>query len=103
MGKVMINDSEKRVYPRKRFKKTVECDCIVKQLNKLEVKKFRGLCIDISEGGIGMMTNVGVSKGQVLEIRIPVNTEDVKISAFAEVIWSRPINGKYKAGLRFLR
>lgn len=99
----MTNELEKRAYPRKRFKKTVECDCIIKELDKLEIKKFRGLCFDISEGGIGMVTNVGVSRGQVLEIRIPVNTEDVKISAFAEVMWSSPINGQYKAGLRFLR
>jgi len=56
--------------------------------------------VDISGDGLGLVTNVSLTQGNVLRLLIPIN--GVSLPVFAVVKWSEPCKDKFRAGLQFL-
>lgn len=94
---------EKRAHSRKIFNQIVAFEVTIEESNKRINKRFMGLCLDISDGGLGLTTNSAFKKGDVLELFLPVNILDLTLPTFAEVMWSMPDDGHFRTGLRFLK
>lgn len=58
-------------------------------------------CIDISNGGMGVLTDYMLHRGLIVKIYFPVE-ENVMIPIFAEVAWSSAIESGYRNGLCFI-
>jgi hypothetical protein len=77
------------------------------ELSEIESGRLRniqksGLGVDISAGGMGLTTDYQLHTGNVLKLYFPVAAGHAHLPVFTEVIWSRPADGGFKAGLRFL-
>ncbi len=62
--------------------------------------KAQGL--DISSYGLGLLTDYPLVRGMVLRLVLPAH-ESAAVPVFAEVAWSDPVGGRFRAGLRFLQ
>ena len=72
-------------------------------MDKLEKIYNDGVSVDISHGGLGMITNFPLTRGDVLyfepEIKLNDSTENISI-----VRWALEIEkNKYRVGLEFVR
>jgi len=67
-------------------------------------KPTRGTVVNVSTGGLCLMTDEALKVGQVLKMALPLPNVDATAPTLAEVRWvkkeSSPIS--YQAGLRFL-
>ena len=61
-----------------------------------------GFGVDISNGGIGLITDQPLKEGDVLKLLFPVNATSANIPVYTEVMWSNPVGGGFRIGLRFL-
>jgi hypothetical protein len=93
---------ERRSSSRRDFFKHVSFGTIIKKPDKVENKEFSGLCVNISERGLGMTTDHALKKGNIIEINLPVQNTDTTVPVFAEVKWSEPSREHFRVGLRFL-
>jgi hypothetical protein len=57
----------------------------------------KGMIIDLSDGGFGLETGYPLHKGHVITIR---RGEGDNIPSHGLVLWSKRVNGKFRAGLR---
>ena len=94
---------EKRKYKRRPFVKVLRYSALPIQTER--IKKINGecVCIDISEVGLGMVTDHLLKRGNVLffEPISEINGLKVKVSS---VIWAKEIEGNiYRVGLEFRR
>jgi hypothetical protein len=62
-----------------------------------------GLCLDISDDGLGFTVDVPLKKGEIIKLLIPASTARTSVPVFSEVIWARPTNDHFRTGLRFLQ
>lgn len=62
----------------------------------------KGICIDISSSGLGLVADCQLQKGEVMEVHVPVGVKDVTVKVFAEVRWSAFAGDITRSGLRFL-
>jgi hypothetical protein len=69
---------------------------------ELENITCEAIGVDISSSGLGVVTDYALKEGDVLKSRIPVIEMDTALPVYAEVVWSKPHNGKFRVGLRFL-
>ena len=60
-----------------------------------------GLGIDISETGLGMYVRQPLLKGEILMLRFPDSTI-ATAPVYAEVVWVRQENDRYRTGVKFL-
>ena len=82
---------ERRCYPRKKLEASVDYS----SENKADAK-------DISTGGICIVTEDVMSKGTVLFLVIPINSNGA-VHAIGEVIWSKKVSEKrFEIGIEFL-
>jgi len=68
-------------------------------LNELK----RGEGVDISEGGIGIVTRRGLRGGDVLKLYIPLGAVQTNVPVYCLVMWIKIAGQHFKAGLRFLK
>jgi len=68
-------------------------------------RSFNGDIENISAGGVCIITNNAVAPGRVAMLNLKVKDTDIRLPAFAEVKWTKPVGykGKYRIGLQFLR
>ena len=68
-------------------------------------RSFNGDIENISAGGACIITNNAVAPGRVAMLNLKVEDTDIRLPAFAEVKWTKPVGykGKYRIGLQFLR
>jgi len=64
--------------------------------------KYEALCTDISEYGIGLTTQCELKKTQIIKLFISLEKSKTKLPVFAEVVWTKEVDDRIKAGLRFL-
>ncbi len=65
-----------------------------------KAKTFKpGVSCDVSESGIGIVSESAIEPGQIIFIRPTDNSDDLKA---AVVKWSMKIGNKYRAGLMFI-
>ncbi|HTN42193.1 MAG TPA: PilZ domain-containing protein [Nitrospiria bacterium] len=63
-----------------------------------------GKLMNISNGGLCLLTDVSLKVGQVLKMALPLHSVEATAPTLAEVRWVRKEDsqGSYQAGLRFL-
>lgn len=57
--------------------------------------------VDISKGGLGIVTDSELKIGQIVKIYFPI-AEDLLIPVFAEVLWSNSTGTGFRIGLCFV-
>ena len=67
-------------------------------------KPTRGKVVNVSTGGLCLMTDEALKVGQVLKMALPLPTVEATAPTLAEVRWVKKENpkGDFQAGLRFL-
>lgn len=63
---------------------------------------FLAQAVDISEGGIGLVTQLPLNEKDVIRLLIPGPEPSTNLPLRAEVIWSVPARTSTRYGLRFL-
>ncbi|OGQ98105.1 MAG: hypothetical protein A2521_10975 [Deltaproteobacteria bacterium RIFOXYD12_FULL_57_12] len=92
---------EKRRSERSEFRQTLELELsAVRETDALSVRRAFGL--DISSGGMAMVTDVALAEGEIVRLLDPKSSAGFDLPVFAEVRWAVPANGHWRAGLRFL-
>ena len=94
--------NEKRSSKRREFKKPVQLELSVLEKNQPKVIKFTGQGVDISQSGIGLITKYSLKKGSIVRLILPTEEKETGFYTFAKTVWSKRINGSYRAGLTFL-
>lgn len=69
---------------------------------KSDQLRGEGQAVDISKGGICLVTKEELSKNQILKINIPMPGMSVQTPALAMVRWTRPHQDGYKVGMMFV-
>jgi diaminopimelate epimerase len=64
-------------------------------------RTYQGVSIDISNSGIGMVSDCALEVGQVITLNVH-DKEDSVVRKAAIVIWCMKIDGKYRTGLMFI-
>ena len=96
-----MKNEQKRIFDRKLFDQPVSFE--ISMINGA-VKNIRqnGIAMDISNGGLGLKTDHALPEGSVLKFNIPIKEVEITIPVLAEVMWSKPADDHFRAGLRFL-
>jgi len=97
---------ERRKYARIPFDKPIEYSLQDMHMEKLELSTGNGVSVDISEGGLGIITDYALKKGDILFFEEEIKEEEIKISKIAPIAaivkWAKEIEqNKYRAGLVF--
>ena len=61
-----------------------------------------GDAIDVSEGGLSLLTKDTVEDGQIVRIKLPLPGMSIKTPTLAKVRWSKPHDKGYKVGVSFI-
>jgi hypothetical protein len=96
----MIKETAKRDDERKPFNSQVYFHLSAVNLEQKTDVPYVGRGVDISKYGLGLITEVHLEKGAILQVLLPV-TADTTIPVFAEVRWSVLFNS-FRVGLQFL-
>ena len=97
----MIKEPEKRDGERKPFNSQVHFRLSAVNSKQKTHVQYVGRGVDISEYGLGLISEVHLEKGDILQVLLPA-ASDVIVPVFAVVRLSVPFNS-VKVGLQFLR
>jgi c-di-GMP-binding flagellar brake protein YcgR len=97
---------ERRKYERIPFDKPIEYSLQDMHMEKFELSTGNGVSVDISEGGLGIITDYALKKGDILFFEEEIEEEEIKVSKIAPIAaivrWAKEIEqNKYRAGLVF--
>jgi len=97
---------EKRKYERIPFVKPIKYSLQDMHMENLTLIPGNGASVDISEGGLGMITDHNLKKGDILFFEEEIKEEEIKINKIAPIAaivrWAKEIEqNKYRAGLVF--
>jgi hypothetical protein len=95
--------TEKRSEVRRLFRKQISFQVSATKAGPSRNVGRTGLCVDISSGGIGLVTDCRFQRGEILKLFLPIGSEEVIAPVFAEVIWSGPSGSNTISGLKFLK
>src|SRR6266568_1651230 len=98
MGKYPIE----RSCSRKNIRKPVSFELSLMGSGLPENIMKSGVGVDLGHGGIGLSTDYPLHEGDVLNLFFPVGVGNASLPVFSEVMWARPADGEFRAGLRFL-
>ncbi len=99
----MTQLQENRTGVRRSYSQLVSYGLIAEGINTVKHVQNEGLCVDISDDGMGLLTENALHKGQVIEVYLPANKTMIKLPVFAEVVWSTPVVDNFRSGLKFLK
>lgn len=94
----MTEIKKERRSKREKFNKRI----IFEKRADLSDIEYAALCTDISEHGIGLMTRCDLKESQIIKLFISLEKSRIKVPVFAEVVWTKELDNKIRAGLRFL-
>jgi hypothetical protein len=100
MGDTSIEENRSRA--RTPINKTVCFELHVIESGASRKILYDAYCTDISQYGLGLVTDVYFKKGEVLKILISADGVDTPSLVFAEVIWSKFSADQFRTGLRFI-
>lgn len=63
---------------------------------------FLAQAVDISQGGIGLVTRLSLREKDVIRVLIPGPEPSMSLPLRAEVVWAVPASASTRYGLRFL-
>ena len=95
-------NENKREHIRKEYSEEIGFESMLAGSIRDAVVLRSGSTMDISHGGLGLVTSYRPAEGEVVRLSIPLKDPEVTLPVFAEVIWVEPFNEYYRAGLRFL-
>ena len=98
----METQTEKRQRRRESIDRSITYDMSERSTGRFENLRKEGFGVDISNGGIGLITAQPLKKGDVLKLLYPVAAVNANIPVYTEVMWSNSIEGGFRVGLRFL-
>jgi hypothetical protein len=61
-----------------------------------------GVTVDISDGGLGLVTKHPLKSGDVVKLEIPVEARHARLPIYSLIVWVTEADNHFKAGLRFL-
>jgi hypothetical protein len=93
--------SERRKSARHPYSEQVDFEAMTAGTKKIGVAHHRADCLNISRGGMGITSRFELEEGKVLKLSIPFK-QHVTLPVFAEVIWAKPEDDTFRAGMRFL-
>ena len=96
----MIKEPEKRDSERKSFNSQVHFRLTAANSKQKTDVKYVGRGADISKYGLGLISEVHLEKGDILQVLLPA-IGDITLPVFAEVRWLVPFNS-FRVGLQFL-
>jgi len=99
----MPHPPQKRLKARKTFNESILFEMIGVEANLLKNTYQKGLCLDISESGLGLRVKFALKKGEVLKLFLPIKKVHTYLPVFAEVMWANRSNGHFRMGLRILQ
>jgi len=94
--------SEKRYDTRTPLHQSVSFELSTMESGTLKNIVQQGLGVDLSPGGMGMLTQYPLKGGEVVKIFFPLTEGETKLPVLTEVMWSTYCVGEFRAGLRFL-
>jgi len=105
MGRrIMQSIEEKREYRRKPFVNPIRYSITDSNINIEEFEIFdnHGVSLDISEGGLGMITDSSLKTGDILLFEYGIEIKNNIVVKTSIVKWAREIeNNRYRVGLKF--
>lgn len=101
MENIDINKST-RANPRKKFSRPVCVELVGMAEGRIQNIRINGDCVDMSRDGMCIIAGRALNQGAVLKLCFPVADVEESLPVFTEVVWSRQVDSRYMAGLRFL-
>jgi len=93
--------AQKRKYERKPFVKVIRFYLPAPHLEKLKKIDCEGVTVDISEGGLGLITDYPLRRGDTLFFEPEIRVNDFTAMA-STVAWTNEVeNNVYRVGLEF--
>lgn len=95
---------ERRVNARVNYSDNITYEAGASLVEEVKSDSLRGegKAVDISEGGICLITKEAMYENQIVKINIPIPGIPVQTPALAMVRWTRPYHDRHKAGLMFV-
>jgi len=100
VGNVSIK--EKRKYERRPYVKPIRYFIIVSRLGRSEKIYNEGTSINISNGGLGMITDYPLEKGDILFFETEIKVNNLTINS-SVVRWTLENNKKFMVGMEFIK
>jgi hypothetical protein len=94
---------EKRIYERRPFVRTIKYYLTAPDIEELKKIEFDAISVDISEGGLGMITDYPFVPGDMLFFKDEIKVNDF-VAKSSTVRWAREIEeNRCRVGLEFVR
>ena len=93
---------DNRRQTRKKFTEQICAESLLTGASQKSVvaREFSG--VNISDGGLGIITAHQWAVGDVIKLSLPLKGLGITVPVFTEVLWIKPFEDNYLAGLRFL-
>ncbi|HEY5512213.1 MAG TPA: PilZ domain-containing protein [Geomonas sp.] len=98
----MKNLSERRSNGRQTLRQAVSFELSLVESGRLDNIVEQGMGVDLSPGGMGMITQYPLKCGEVVKLLFPVTEDETRLPVFSEVMWSTSSAGEFRVGFRFL-
>ncbi len=93
---------EKRAFKRNIFNRPFDFELSAVGEGLRENIHERAEALNISSGGIGLLSAHALKRGEILKLYLPAFAGSAALPVFSEVVWVRHTGGHVEAGLRFL-
>jgi hypothetical protein len=93
---------EKRRHPRKEFSNRIGMDLVSEKKGNYNRISVQGTGIDISPGGLGIITDQPLEKGWVLKLVLPLSDGEINVPVFSVIKWTVPEKDGFRVGVQFL-
>lgn len=90
--------TEKRIYPRRSLEIPVEYSMSILEFREMKKIHLKGMTTDISDKGLGLVTEYPLEPGHVLVVN---NCSRTLFQKTAIVRWTKPIDASFRVGLEF--
>ncbi|MEW6067368.1 MAG: PilZ domain-containing protein [Nitrospirota bacterium] len=97
----MLPEDNLRRHERMPFASNVAYSVTVMDFKQLENIRDTAISVDISDGGLGMITGYPLEKGHVLTFIDMIKTKNINPKV-AIVKWIWKIDNKYRVGVKFV-
>ena len=98
----MARRKERRTITRHAYAESLEFQLTRVQSNTGNFIRGEGGGMNISPKGLGLITDIPLSAGEILKLNLPSHPDRIPVPVFCEVRWVKLEGGKYKAGVEFI-
>jgi len=98
----MNTPEDKRKFPRTAYENRILFELSAIGAGELMPVVQEGRGVDISEDGLGLLTDYPLKKDEVVKLHFPLDASRTKLPVFARVAWSRSIQKRFRVGMQFL-